>query len=252
MELSKNNAKYIRSLHLKKYRDKFNKFLAEGNKICLEMLRNHKVQIEYLVANQDWLTKNQNLLDQASFQTYVLPAKLQASISNLSNVPEVMIVADKLAYSAPTQLSPRDWYLYLDGIQDPGNLGTILRIADWFGWNTLFCSKDTADLYNSKVIQASMGAFLRVQLHKIELDQVLEENPSTPIYGTSMDGQNVFQAPNIQAGVLVIGNEGQGIRGPILPHIETFLSIPQGKQGGAESLNAGVATGILCAILSNS
>ena len=116
MELSKNNAKYIRSLHLKKYRDKFNKFLAEGDKICLEMLRNAKVQIDYLAASTEWISKNQQFVQEAKFPIYHLPDKLKASISTLSNPAEVLIVAEKLAYTNLHTLANNYWYLYLDGI----------------------------------------------------------------------------------------------------------------------------------------
>ena len=139
--------------------------------------------------------------------------------------------------------------LYLDGIQDPGNMGTILRIADWFGVDCVFSSPDCVDPYNPKVIQATMGAFLRVSCIETTIERLHEEHPGLPIYGAVMDGENVFHA-NLKSkeGIIVIGNEGRGISSEAESLLSQRISIPPAAHSGAESLNAAVATGILCAV----
>jgi TrmH family RNA methyltransferase len=143
----------------------------------------------------------------------------------------------------------QDLILYADGIQDPGNLGTILRIADWFGIRALICSPDTVDWQNPKVIQASMGAFLRVQVIEVDWDTLKAQLPDVPTYATVMEGQNVMEAEIGANGIVVIGNEGKGIRPSVLEDCPHQLSIPRHERGGAESLNAGIATGIILAAL---
>ena len=148
--------------------------------------------------------------------------------------------------------SPRGWGLFLDGIQDPGNLGTILRIADWFGISRVFSSPDCVDPFNPKVVQATMGAFLRVSCIETTIDRLYQEYPGIPIYGEVMDGENVFHTSLKGAnGIIVIGNEGSGISPEAERLLSHRISIPPAAHSGAESLNAAVATGILCAVFRN-
>lgn len=246
---SKNNAKYTRSLHLKKYRDKFNKFVAEGDKICREMLSTAHKSIEFCVARKEWIELHGDLLSQTEIPVATIDELTLRSVSAFKTPNQVLIVADKMDFPFPASLSDQ-WYIYLDGIQDPGNVGTILRIADWFGFGAVFCGPDTADIYNHKVIQASMGAFLRVPHFSRPLEEVLSAlNWNKPVYGASMEGQNIFDLSFGPAGILVIGNEGQGIRPETKEMISQTVGIPRGKEGGAESLNAAIATGILCAAI---
>jgi TrmH family RNA methyltransferase len=250
MEFSKNNVKLIRSLQIKKFRDKFNKFIAEGDKICAEMLTNPNSQIEGIYALEGWSRTQKRLLDQQSTRpTIVTPAEMK-QLSALRTPANVLIVAKKPDPESKKIRLNQDWTLYLDGIQDPGNLGTILRIADWFGLTAVFCSEDSADVYNNKVIQSSMGAFLRTPVFRKNLHDIRAESQlNFPIYGAAMDGKNILLTDYLAPGMIVIGNEGQGIRVETAALIQTFLHIPKGRTGGAESLNAGVACGIICAQL---
>lgn len=252
MDFSKNNAKYIRSLQLKKYRDKFNKFVAEGDKICKEILTNNTLKLEACFVTAAWQALHTDLLAYLSVKASVVNEAQMKQLTSLRTAPEVLILAEKPNWELDTIPLTNRWSLYLDGIQDPGNLGTILRIADWFGWAGVFCSHDTADLFNPKVIQSTMGAILRVPVIKVNLSELIQQqNTQVPVYGAAMEGENLFQPNNFQPGILVIGNEGQGIRPESETQINHWLHIPKGNHGQAESLNAAVACGILCAVLSN-
>ena len=251
VEFSKNNAKYASSLHLKKYRDKFNKFIAEGDKICVEMLRSPKVEIEYCFASTEWINKYEKELSQRKI--YLIPVKEKElkSISLLKTPNQVLMIAEKISFPKLLQSNHPGWMIYLDDLQDPGNMGTILRIADWFGWNGVCMSPRCVDVFSSKVVQASMGAFLRVPHFSLSLEQAIQElGWEAPIYGADMHGENVFQKQFAESGVLIIGNEGRGISKEVQKHIQEMISIPKGNNGGAESLNAAVATGILCSAIS--
>ncbi len=248
--LSKNKIKYLRSLKLKKFRQKYNNFVVEGEKIVLEMLKSQAVEIENIICSENWAHEFEHILH--PFQAQILLAKPQelAQISSLKTAPEVLIIAQQLS-SADTIQAKDGLSLYLDRIQDPGNFGTILRIADWFGIKNVFCSTDSADLYNPKVIQATMGAFLRVKVCKIAFDSLKAGHPQLPVYGTVLEGENVFKTRLSENGLIVIGSEGKGIAPEIRKHITQPIAIPAHPDGGAESLNAAVATGIVCATFRN-
>lgn len=253
MDFSKNNAKYIRSLQLKKYRDKFNKFVAEGDKICKEILTNNSIKAEACFVTSAWQAAHTNLLADLSINPCLVSVAQMKQLSSLRTAPEVLIVAEKIKWNLESLNLQTQWSLFLDGIQDPGNLGTILRIADWFGWPAVFCSTDTADIYNPKVVQSTMGAILRIPVIKTQLSHLIEQNGDhIPVYGAGMTGENIFKKTVRRPGILVIGNEGQGIRPEVRGLINHWIHIPKGEQGKAESLNAAVACGILCAALGQS
>jgi len=249
--LSKNKIKYIRSLKLLKFRQMYNNFVVEGEKIALELLAVSNIEVESIVCTRNWYEKYENLL--YPFESRLLLAKPKEieQISSLKTAANALIVARQLTEKEPKNIINQSLSLYLDTIQNPGNFGTILRIADWFGISTVFCSKDSADLYNPKVIQASMGAFLRVQVIKTDFERLTTDYPLLPIYGTLLEGQNLFKTPVEQKGIIVIGSEGKGISPGLRPLITHPISIPSHPDGGAESLNAAVATGIVCAVFRN-
>lgn len=247
--ISKNKIKYLRSLKLKKLRQKYNNFTVEGEKIALEILQSQNVEIETIIATEDWKSK---LFDQSLKnhpQIEVAEERDFKQFSNFSTPSSVFVVVRQLPTVWKDDIINNNFSLYLDGIQDPGNFGTILRIADWFGIPYVFCSEKCADLYNPKTIQSSMGAFLRVKVMYLPFEQVLEKCGEMPFYGTVLEGKNIFEENNYKKGVIVIGNEGKGISPKILNKITHQLLIPKGENGGAESLNAAVATGIVCAML---
>lgn len=234
--LSKNELKYIQSLCQKKQRQSSGLFIAEGPKIVDELLNSH-FTVNKVYATDEWDAVK---LADPSILTRVSADEL-AKISGLQAPQQVLAVARQYWPDAAPLLNQKIT-LVLDGIQDPGNLGTIIRIADWFGIQEIVCSLDTVDCYNPKVVQATMGSLLRVKIWYEVLPAFLSKQ-QMPILGALLSGQSVYATQVDDPSLLVIGNEAKGIREEILPLINQPISIP-GK-GGAESLNAGVATGIL-------
>lgn len=248
MALSKNTIKFIKALHRKKFRQKYNKFIAEGDKIVAELLQQQDYPVLELYATATWIDQYAAQLAQLQLSyTLINDAELKL-ISQLTTPNQVLAVVGIPADNTATDLM-QDWSLYLDGLQDPGNVGTILRIADWFGISTVILGPGTVDIYNSKTIQATMGAFLRVNCQSVSLEVLKVQYPNLRIWGATMTGTNVFHLEVPTAGILVIGNEGQGIEEANLELLDQQVAIAAPKGGGAESLNAGVATGILCAAL---
>ncbi|NJL74510.1 MAG: RNA methyltransferase [Saprospiraceae bacterium] len=173
-------------------------------------------------------------------------------ISQLATPNQVLVVAKQFQPKINQHTVNNDWSLYLDRIQDPGNMGTILRIADWFGIQHVFCSPDCVELYNSKVIQSSMGAFLRVNMITIEFEALRATFPHLPILGTVVEGgQSIFHYQTTQHGLIVMGNESQGVSAHIHAQASHLITIPSRGGSGMESLNVAVATGIICGTLRN-
>ncbi|MCC7466062.1 MAG: RNA methyltransferase [Saprospiraceae bacterium] len=248
--LSQNQSKHIRSLHLKKFREAEQLFLVEGDKMVSELLSGNGGTVTQLYAEQGWLDRNKSLLSMLKIPVFEVTASELEKISTMVTPNQVLAVVQMPQFSPNLTLPGRRTCFYLDGIQDPGNLGTILRIADWFGIPAVYCSEDSADFYNPKVVQSSMGAIVRVPGWRISLEELVQQNPGLPILGAVMEGENALEnrlLPSV--GILVIGNEGKGIR----PHNESLLThriyIPRHPNGGAESLNAAVAAGILSAFI---
>jgi TrmH family RNA methyltransferase len=233
--ISKNEIKYIQSLSDKKTRDHEGVFVAEGVKIVDEFVQN-EMGIKKIYATDEWTDQHKDIGN----VTAVSIDQLKKISHQTTPNHVVAIVAQKKLTEEPEVKN--NVILVLDGIQDPGNLGTIIRIADWFGIRQIVASNDTADVYNSKVVQASMGSVVRVNVWYKNLEQWLAAI-KTEIYGALLKGESVFDLKKITEGILVIGNESKGIRQTILPCIKRPVTIP--KKGGAESLNAAVATGII-------
>jgi len=249
--LSKNTIKYIQSLRLKKFRQKYRNFVAEGEKIALEILQGQELIIEGLYALPEWLEKNSSFLTIDPSKIHAISTKDLDRISSLKTPNKVVAVCNIPTYSLEIPLLNNSLTLYLDGIQDPGNMGSILRIADWFGLPYVFCSSGCVDIYNPKVIQSSMGAFLRVQTLEKDIEGLKTQCPDLTIFAAVLDGLNVFSTTLPSKGLLVIGNEGKGISPQAQAATTVRLTIPKGPKGGAESLNAAVATGILCSAFLN-
>ena len=246
--LSHNQTKFLTALHVKKYRYEHRKFLVEGEKMVAELLSQRRITTTGVYGLASWASANAHLLQPfpAVFQE-VNASELQ-KISTLQTPNKVVAVAD--LPESPLPIPPIDCLsFYLDGLQDPGNMGTILRIADWFGVGHVFCAPDSVDAYSPKVIQAGMGAFLRLRLCETPFEVLLENAPGLPVLGAVLGGNNVFEMELPKNGVLVIGNEARGIRPEVERALTHRLTIPRHPEGGAESLNASVATGILTALL---
>lgn len=242
--LSKAQVKYIRSLALQKYRKEHKAYIAEGDKLAREWLSSG-ASIQYIVCLQAWAEQNQALIARhPGAELKVVAEKDLEAITGLQTPNQVLLVA--ALPEAPAALPRSQWSLALDTIQDPGNLGTIIRIADWFGIPHVVCSPDCADPWSPKVVQAAMGGHLRVQLHEAPLLPFVK-NAAVPVLAAALEGTNVYQAPQQEAAVLLIGNESRGLHPELLAAATQKVTIP--RAGGAESLNAAVSAGILCALL---
>ncbi len=243
--LSKAKIKYIRSLELKKNRKEDNVFIAEGPKIVEDLMKNFRCHL--LVALPTWLEKHpQAKADEIFEANYEELSKA----SLLKSPQEVIGIFEQPDYTTDYSLPEKELCLALDDIQDPGNLGTIIRIADWFGIEHIYCSLHTADVYNPKTVQATMGALARVQLHYVPLADFISQLPEgTPIYGTFLDGENMYAQPLSANGLVVMGNEGNGVGKETEQQINRKLYIPNfpANRETSESLNVAVATAIVCA-----
>lgn len=246
--LSKAKIKYLHSLQQKKYRLREQAFLVEGEKMIDEILRQNIFNVHSIYATEAWISQNSPILTPYKACLTSTSANELKKISSLKTPNSVIAVLEIPNYTSFEDKIQTSLNLVLENIQDPGNMGTIIRIADWFGIPNIFCSKGCVDIYNSKVIQASMGGFLRVKIHYTDLAPLFQEHPELPIYGAVLGGDNVFKESLKRPSFLLIGNEGKGLSQNIQSLITHKITIP--KMGGAESLNAGVATGILCALFS--
>jgi TrmH family RNA methyltransferase len=246
--LSNSQLKYIKSLSIKKFRLKHKSFICEGDKIVKELLENQSFDVELLCALPEWIQHNRPLWNLPADRLVQLSERDLKKISNLKTPNQVLAVV-KIPHFEIEPAVASSLCLFLDDIRDPGNMGTILRIADWFGLPYVFASPNSVDFYNPKVVQSSMGAFLRVKSILCDLSDIIRRFPEKKIYGAHLEGHNLFTHPLDKTGLVVIGNEGKGISDANSPMVQEWLSIPSG--GGAESLNAAVATGIICACFRN-
>lgn len=244
--LSKAKVKYIHSLELKKYRNEQNAFVAEGNKLVADMM--HAFECELILARPSWMATQGDI-----------PAKelLEAEdedirkASFLKNPQDVLAVFKRPSWSLDEADPSSSLVLALDGIQDPGNLGTIIRLADWFGIEHIVCSLDTADVFSPKTVQATMGALAHVKVHYTDLGAYLKTQAErqVPLFGTFLDGDNMYTKDLSASGIIVMGNEGNGIRPEIEQLIDRKLYIPSfpPERETSESLNVAIATAVICA-----
>ena len=267
--LSKSDIQNVIALRQKKFRQKYNQFIVEGEKMSEEVLSATQFSVVSIFAVREWLDKNARALKAYEQKTKEVSETELKLISVLTTPNKVVMVLQipisdfgfrvsdsGLKENPKSEIrNPKSFVLYLDGIQDPGNMGTIWRIADWFGIENVFCSDTCVDAWNPKVIQACMGAFLRIRTQEINFAELKKTLPDYPVYGGVLGGENIFGQQSAEfkknkCGIIVIGNEGNGISPDILKEIRYQISIP--RAGKAESLNAAVATGIICAALINS
>ncbi len=242
--LVKSQVKYIQSLGQKKFRDQEGVFVAEGPKLLDELLKSPNVRLLHVYAVKEWLEGK----DERSWANSA-PAPLISvlkkgeleRISGLATPNQVLAVCCRPVFAAP--LFENSISLLLDGIQDPGNMGTIIRIADWFGISQVACSPDSADCYNAKTVQSTMGSIGRVQVIYTDLEELIGKYPGLPVYAAALQGKPLYETERIGKGLIVIGNESKGIRQVLLEKIPNPVTIP--RRGKAESLNAAVAAGII-------
>lgn len=240
--LSKAAAKYIQSLHHKKFRDEEELLIAEGVKILHDIITSKKFQCKQLYATVDWFNMNEHLLeDLEPAQKNVVTEDELAKISTLHTPNKVLGV---FRQPKPVEIHLKGCItLMLDDISDPGNMGTLIRIADWFGIKNIVCSKHCVELYNPKVVQATMGSIARVNIIYTVLAEFIQKNKSINVYAASLDGESLQSVKDIAEGILIIGNESKGISKDLFALATKKITIP--KYGDAESLNAAVATGII-------
>lgn len=241
--ISKNKIKYIRSLELKKNRNKEGKFVAEGFKVVDDLLALQPADL--IVATQEWL-HGKHLADQT--EVIEVTEEELKKVSFLQH-PQQVLAVFRQAQDGDFSINTQELSLALDGVQDPGNLGTIIRIADWFGITHIYCSQDTADVYNPKVVQATMGSIARVKVEYGNLLALVESlSADVPVYGTLLDGDNIYQQQLENRGLIVMGNEGKGISPALAKKVNRRLLIPNFPEGRAtaDSLNVAIATAITC------
>lgn len=238
---SKAQQKYVQSLQIKKYRQEHHAFLVEGSKSVLELM-DSDFQIELLLCTSKFFVENEKKLKKISVEQ-ISQAELEKTSTLQSNDSAVAVV--KMKINNPIQAIGKEFVLVLDDIRDPGNLGTILRIADWYGIKKVVCSDSTVDFYNPKVIAASMGSFTRIQHYYINLQTYFEEISAAhpAIIGTFLNHENLHQFNFPEAGYIVLGNESNGIGETVEKYVTNKVTIP--RYGHAESLNVGIATAIV-------
>jgi len=240
--LLKSQVKYIQSLGQKKFRDEEAVFIAEGPKIVNELLQSPRTSLVNLFATREWMNANPRVLASLSpGQLIEIEESYLKRISGLST-PNQLLGIFKKPITASLVLQNRV-SLVLDNIQDPGNLGTMIRIADWFAVRYIVCSEHSVDAFNPKVVQSSMGSICRVEVFYKELKSFFSQYADIPRYATVLDGENVFTMRPLKVGLILIGNESQGISPELLKMSHHTISIP--RKGEAESLNAAIAAGII-------
>ncbi len=238
--LVKSKAKYIQSLGQKKFRQQEGVFIAEGPKLVNELLTEHSGSVLEVFAVKNWIEANGRLATNCDL-TEITEGELE-KISQLTTPNQVLAIIKQSTPIKPVAEKDK-FILALDGIQDPGNLGTIVRIADWFGISHIVCSEDSADRYNPKVVQSTMGSIGRVNVFYTSLSEWLVEQKDARIYAAVLEGQDITKMQQPAGGVIVIGNESKGISEAVRQFCNASITIPQ--KGKAESLNAAVATGII-------
>ncbi|MEM8585763.1 MAG: TrmH family RNA methyltransferase [Bacteroidota bacterium] len=276
MSLSAARIKLVKSLKQKKFRQTYHKFVVEGVKMVAELVLQSAYSIEVIYALPGWsnpgfpeeLIVRVNDRELGRMSQLATPNEVLAVLglpqvgtsrqsSNLGSEPKLensKAIAGTQANSGTTTghleawptILQTGWSIYLDGVQSPANLGAIMRVAEWFGFKAVIRGPETADLYNHKSLQASMGSFLRIPSPELDLSEIKTAIPDLPLYGTATTGDSIYDFQPPDRGLLVIGREGSGIRPKTNDLLENYLRIPQAETSRAESLNAAVAAGVAC------
>jgi TrmH family RNA methyltransferase len=249
--LTKNKIKFIQSLVEKKSRKENGLFVVEGEKMATEVLFSDlKVTEVYAVA--DWFEDNE-LFEFYGLKEIVSEDELK-KISQLITPNKVLLIVKIPEYKMELKNILNNFVLGLDNLQDPGNLGAIIRTADWFGIKDIFCSSNSVDAYNPKVVSATMGAVARVRVHYVDLPELVnkikKQDKNYPVYGAMMDGKSVYEEKFLDKGIIIFGNESQGISAETEKIIDQKITIPRAKNSQAESLNVAMAVGVVCSCVS--
>ena len=243
--ISKARLKDIKALHQPKFRQIYNKFIAEGDKVCCEFLKNKKFSIDQILITSGNEKKYLGFLSNGTVEPDIISTKEMEQISTLKTPSDIFLLLDKKEDDTNILLNDHISAIYLDGVQDPGNVGTIIRTADWFGIDMIIRSEDSADFFNPKVVQASMGSMVNLLLANADYKKVSSFN--RPMYGTYMEGKDLQTTVIEEYAILVMGSEGKGISAEMDKYIQHKITIGGAKKKLAESLNVSVAAGIICA-----
>lgn len=260
--ITKNDIKLIQSLKQTKYRKDNKMFLVEGNKLVDELLTSD-FKTENILVTETWLEKFPEMASRLPYYD-IIAQKQMEQVSSMVTPPGIIATAHTPSYTINPEDAENEFIIALDGINDPGNLGTIIRTADWFGINKIVCSTNCADAWQAKTIQSTMGSIFRIKVMETDLKEFLINiNKSTdaachvptrptPIYGALMEGENIFTKKiEKKNGVIIIGSESHGIRKDVLPLVTSPIHIPRGNGSKTESLNASVAAAIIMATINN-
>ncbi len=251
--ISKSRIKYVRSLELKKNRMADKVFVAEGRKLVADII--DFFEPVYIAATEEWMTDNsgtmRTLCGKYSAMSHDVVTEDELRRISLLETPQQVLVVFRqhMDYLPMSEAASANLCLALDGVQNPGNLGTIMRVADWFGIEHIYCSSACADIYNPKTVQATMGALARVRVHYVDLPGELASlTEGTPVYGTFLDGENMYAKNLKSVGVVVMGNEGRGISAEVERYVSERIFIPNypADRPTSESLNVAIATAIVC------
>ena len=242
--ISKSQISFIKSLHQKKIRKEQGLVMVEGLKSIQEFINSEYV-VDSVYCTENLMPKLDNL------SRKIKPVGItESELSRISALSTPQAILAVVQIPKQTDLNIKKWdgsfILALDGVQDPGNLGTIIRTADWFGLNTILCSKDTAEVYNPKVVQASMGSLSRVNIIYTDLGDVFSQI-NIPVYGALLNGKSIYETDFGQEGIILLGNEGNGISEDLIEKINYPITIP--RYGKAESLNVAISASIFCSEL---
>jgi len=248
--LSHNQTKFINSLKIKKFRQIHQAFIVEGEKGVDELLKS-SLQTQQIFATPDWFDNNASLLSGKNINLQEITAVELKKVSDLVTPNQVLAIAVIPETSLPEPSELTAMTLALDGIRDPGNMGTMIRTADWFGISNIICSSDCVDIYNPKVVQATMGSFSRINVFYTDLLNYFRELPSEiPVFGALLEGPDITKKKFTSQGIILIGSESHGISESLIPYINEPLHIPRFSKSetlnSAESLNASIANGIIC------
>ncbi|MBN2681648.1 MAG: RNA methyltransferase [Bacteroidales bacterium] len=245
--IGQNKITYLNSLLNKKFRKEYGVFRAEGNKIALELL-NSTLIVNEVYASEKWLKENEKFIKKT--EVYSVSESVLKKLSILQSPSEVLIVAKIPDYQFDINEISSNYCLCYDFLQDPGNLGTIIRTADWFGIRNIICSKGSVDAFSPKVVQASMGSIAAVKIFYEDLEIVLKDCKN-PIYGTFMEGESLKSTKIKKNAIIVFGNEGKGISKEISGIITNKINIKGASDSIAESLNVAISSGIICSSLNS-
>ena len=242
--ISKARIKDIKSLHQPKFRQMYDIFIAEGDKVCTELLKTPKYRIDSVFIVQDTLHKYEILLEGLKEKTEIISSREMEQISALKTTSDILLLLEVKEDDDNVLLKKGTSAIYLDGVQDPGNVGTIIRIADWYGIDALIRNNQCADFFNPKVVQATMGSLVNVDLITADYSKILRSGKT--LYGTFMDGVDINAVIIESDAILVMGSEGKGISTELEKSIRNKIAINGSRSKIAESLNVSVAAGIIC------